>query len=109
VYFIQASHIEKSLGLYKYIENKLVNDIIQFIDALKKSGNRRAVLVLRLTDESRTTSQHVQQNTGSNNLQPSSNLPSSARPHDSATKTKPSSYGNCKNPVKYNVINQNSS
>jgi hypothetical protein len=102
---LKAFPIEKSWGLYKYLENKPPSEILKFIDALEKSGNHRTVLVLKFRAESQRTAQLAQQGTGNSNLQPSSdNQPSASRPHDSATKTNLGSSGNNANPIHYNVI-----
>jgi hypothetical protein len=92
---VKASPIEKSRGLYKYIENQPKEDILPFMDALVKSGNDGAVLLFSCFGfRIHETSQPAQQNTASSSRQPLCNHPSSARPHDSATENNPGNSGN---------------
>jgi hypothetical protein len=74
---------------------KTMDNILHFIHALEKSGNRQAVLLFIFNVQTQPTSPPAEQATGSSgNPSSSSNQPSSSRPHDSATQSKPGSSGN---------------
>jgi hypothetical protein len=74
-----------------------MDDILHFIHALEKSGNRQAVLLFIFHFETHPTSPAAEQATGSSgNPSSSSNQPSSSRPQDSATQSKLGTSG--KNP-----------
>jgi hypothetical protein len=103
IHFVKVPAIQKSRGLYKYIENKPIGDFLHFIDALGKSGNDKVVHAFSCCGlpffEYKTTSEHAKQGTISNSSQALCNQPSSSRPHDSATESNPGSSGNCPTPM----------
>jgi hypothetical protein len=99
---LKASPIEKSQGLYKYMESKPADDILKFINALQKSGNYGWAIVFSgcgFHFEYHSTPQPAQQDTSSSSRQPLCNQPSTPRPRDSATETNPGKSGNYPTPM----------